>query len=155
MAMPTYIKVTNEISAVLLDVVGGKSTFVALGMGALMGTIHGKRATYIFHSVVVDIFWKYIQPRTFQAIFMHPQSNYQARVVGLVLSYATSVSISYLFNKCILPLIREDTPYLGELKQENEDNQPTISQSLYLTAVPTIIAVLRGLQQADRSLASA
>jgi hypothetical protein len=138
-----YVRIANKYSPMLWDFVGSSNLLAAVA-GASIGDAKGKMATYGFHAVLGNIFWKYIQPRTFGKVFMHPQSNDQAICVGFGLSYVTSVAISYLFNKCILPNIPENIPFLGRIKKENETNPPaTVSDACCLTAVPTVITALR------------
>ena len=138
--MPGYVTAINRASAVLYSITEKGGILIAAGAGAALGKREGKTATYALQFVLTDIFWRYVQPRTFQKLFMHLESKPEARFFGSSLSFTAACVIPHLLTQYVISHIHKDTPYIGQLKRESET---TISE-LFEAEVFLGIIVLNG-----------
>jgi hypothetical protein len=141
--VPSYVITANNMSTSawnLASTLG--STVIAFGIGAFVGIGEipdGKPATWALQLAVSDLFWKYVVPRTAQQVFMHERSNFEARIIGVGLSYVASLAIPYVSSKYLIPLISENIPHLGQLKKEETAVPFKISHAFALSLTSLVV----------------
>lgn len=137
--IPNHVQFVNTVSSGVFDC----GLIFAAGTSALVGLANGKPLTYALQSVGTNLFWKYVHPNTIEKIFMHEHSNTSSRLIGGTLSLAGSILIPYwALSYVVLPNIDENTPLIGRLKRENnQQNSYTILQAVAGSIPATLIRI--------------
>jgi hypothetical protein len=139
--VPGYVTITNQISAYLFSYNQINSLLISSAVGFAMGKLAEKTATYIFQSILQDLFGSLVS-YLICPVFLPQYSNWEAKSLGLLIGSVSSGAIPYLlYKKVIIPKIAANTPYLGQIKKEEEQSPLKTSEVLVIFLVNQVVSL--------------